>query len=426
MNQAIETACIEILKKELVPALGCTEPIALAYCGAKTRSVLGFDPDRVNVYASGNVVKNVKAVTVPNSGNRKGIDTAVMLGMFGGDDTKELEVLSTVTDKDIERALDFIKDGRFRCEIEEGAENLYIRTEALKDDHKAAVEIIGDHTNITKIEKDGTVLYCRDPSETEEGPDYGVLDIRAILDFAQETDLSAVKDVLQRQIDYNTAIASEGLKGEYGASVGRTLLDSYGNSVAVRARAMAAAGSDARMSGCGMPVVINSGSGNQGITVSMPVIEYAKQWNKSEEELLRALIISNLVSIHIKHLIGSLSAFCGAVTAACGAGAAITWLAGNDYETVCRTIVNTLANVSGIVCDGAKPSCAAKIASAVDAAILGWNLSRDGKGFHGGEGLIKDSIEETIQSIAWVGRVGMKETDREILDIMLERVNFND
>lgn len=249
------------------------------------------------------------------------------------------------------------------------------------------------------------------------------MDIASILDFARTVDLAQVQDILDQQISSNHKISEEGLHNPYGAQIGRTLLESYGSDIKVRAKACAAAGSDARMNGCSLPVVINSGSGNQGLTVSLPVVEYAKEWGKTKEELYRALLVSNLVSIYQKHYIGSLSAFCGAVTAACGAGAGITYLAGGDYQAICRTIVNTIGNVGGIICDGAKSSCAAKIASALDAAILGYELSMKGRVFKPGEGIVQEDIEDTIRNTGYVGRVGMKTTDVEILNLMLNQVH---
>lgn len=285
-------------------------------------------------------------------------------------------------------------------------------------DSDMLLSIVNRHTLITKIVRDGEVLYRKDPIEKKETLDLAGMDIASILDFARTVDLAQVQDILDQQISSNHKISEEGLHNPYGAQIGRTLLESYGSDIKVRAKACAAAGSDARMNGCSLPVVINSGSGNQGLTVSLPVVEYAKEWGKTKEELYRALLVSNLVSIYQKHYIGSLSAFCGAVTAACGAGAGITYLAGGDYQAICRTIVNTIGNVGGIICDGAKSSCAAKIASALDAAILGYELSMKGRVFKPGEGIVQEDIEDTIRNTGYVGRVGMKTTDVEILNLM--------
>ena len=421
MNREREDRFAAILHKELVPALGCTEPIALAYASAKVRQVLGCFPERMEVYCSGNIVKNVKGVTIPNSGGLIGIENAVILGAVGGNPQEELKVLEGVRPEDIERTKELAKSDFLSCKLKEGVANLYIDTFAYAGEHSAQVTIVNRHTLITRIVKDGELLLSRDPVEKKEDLDLDCMNIESILEFAQSVDIEKVKKPLMGQIEANTAIAREGLKNPYGAQVGRTLLEAYGDDLRVRARAKAAAGADARMNGCSMPVIINSGSGNQGMTVSLPVIEFAKDWNVGEEKLLRALVISNLVSIYQKHYIGSLSAFCGAVTAACGAGAGITYLAGGDYKAICRTIVNTVANVGGIICDGAKSSCAAKIASAVDAAILGYELSMKGLVFKPGEGIVCSDIEDTIRSAGYVGRVGMKTTDVEILNLMLEK-----
>ena len=421
MDQKTQEQFLEILNTELVPALGCTEPIALAYAAAKVRDVLGQFPERMELYCSGNIIKNVKSVTIPNSGGLVGIEMAVILGAVGGNAEEDLKVLESVTPAHIEKAQALAKTDFLCCKLQEGVANLYIDILAHAGDHSAQVTIVNRHTLITKILRDGEVLYRNDPIEKKEALDLAGMDVFSILNFANTVDLDRVRPLLDRQITANERISQEGLNNPYGAQVGRTLLECYGQDIKVRARARAAAGSDARMNGCSLPVVINSGSGNQGLTVSLPVVEYAREWGKSLEELYRALLISNLVSIYQKHYIGSLSAFCGAVTAACGAGAGITYLAGGDYQAICRTIVNTIGNVGGIICDGAKSSCAAKIASALDAAILGYELSMKGRVFKPGEGIIQEDIEETIRSTGYVGRVGMKTTDVEILNLMLHQ-----
>lgn len=421
MDKFTEEKYISILRNELVPALGCTEPIALAYAAAKVRDVLGSFPEHMVLNCSGNIVKNVKGVTIPNSGGLIGIDMAVILGAVGGNANEELKVLESVTPYDIEKAKALGKTDFLQCKLKEGVENLYIDISAYAGKHSAQVTIINRHTFITQIIRDGEVLYHKDPVRKKESLDLDNMSIQSIVEFAENVDISKIKDTLDQQIISNTHISEEGLKHPYGAQVGRTLLAAYGgDDVKIRARAKAAAGSDARMNGCSMPVVINSGSGNQGLTVSLPVIEFAKEWKVSEEKLYRALAISNLVSVYQKHYIGSLSAFCGAVTASCGTGAAITYLAGGNYKAICRTIINTVANVGGIICDGAKSSCAAKIASAVDAAILGYELSMRGLVFKPGEGIVCADIEDTIKNAGYVGRVGMKSTDIEILNIMLD------
>lgn len=425
MEKKDQQIFIDALKRELVPALGCTEPIAIAYCAAKARETLGEFPTHLDIRCSGNIVKNVQGVTVPNSNGLRGIDVAAVLGVVGGDPTRELEVLEGVTQEDIRQTQALIAQGFVNCSLQEDVENLYIVATALSPAHRAEVTIVNRHTLITKIMYDDRVLFEQKPVEKEKyGEDWDRWSIGNILKFADEVDVEEIREVLWNQMEKNSAIAAEGLSGNYGARVGKTLLEVYGNAVHIRARAKAAAGSDARMGGCSMPVVINSGSGNQGMTVSLPVIEYAREMCVSEEKLYRALAVSNLVSIYQKHFIGSLSAFCGAVTAACGCGAAITYLCGGSYEQICMTIVNTVANVGGMVCDGAKSSCAAKISSAVEAAITGHHMSMRGRFFQPGEGFVQKDIEETIKSLGYIGRVGMKETDAQILKIMLGQVEL--
>ena len=427
MDKKIYDAYVAILKTELVPALGCTEPIAIAFAAAKARDVLGSFPETIRVEASGNIVKNVQGVTVPNSGGLKGIDVAATLGAVGGDAEIGLEALSKITEEQIKKTKELVDSGFCTCSLVDGKDNLYIRVTAKSGEDTAVVVVSEKHTNITYIEKNGNVLI--DVKSTGVKTDAGneanksLLSVRDIIRFADEVNIDDVRAVIERQIEYNTAISKEGLAREYGAKIGRTLEKLYDkNDVRVRARAAAAAGSDARMSGCPLPVVINSGSGNQGMTVSLPVIEYAKEWNVPHDKLIRALVLANLIALLQKRYIGSLSAFCGAVCAATGAGCGITYLHGGDEDAVARTITNTLADVGGIVCDGAKPSCAAKIASAVDAAILGFELgSHEGVAFKSGEGLVKESAEDTIRSFGRMGREGMRSTDTEILHIMLEK-----
>ena len=427
MDKKVYDAYVAILKTELVPALGCTEPIAIAFAAAKARDVLGSFPETIRVEASGNIVKNVQGVTVPNSGGLKGIDVAATLGAVGGDAEIGLEVLSKITEEQIKKTKELVDSGFCTCSLVDGKDNLYIRVTAKSGEDTAVVVVSEKHTNIAYVEKNGKVLI--DVKSTGVKNDAGneanksLLSVRDIIRFADEVNIDDVRAVIERQIEYNTAISKEGLAREYGAKVGRTLEKLYDkNDVRVRARAAAAAGSDARMSGCPLPVVINSGSGNQGMTVSLPVIEYAKEWNVPHDKLIRALVLANLIALLQKRYIGSLSAFCGAVCAATGAGCGITYLHGGDEDAVARTITNTLADVGGIVCDGAKPSCAAKIASAVDAAILGFELgSHEGVAFKSGEGLVKESAEDTIRSFGRMGRDGMRSTDTEILHIMLEK-----
>ena len=425
MDAAAYRDYVNILKEELVPAMGCTEPIAVAFAAAKAREVLGAFPDRMELVCSGNIIKNVKSVTVPNSGGLRGIDAAAILGVVGGDASRDLEVLDGVTESDIRRTRELMRSEFFACTLQEGVSNLYIVAKVYAGTSSASVSIVNRHTLISEIVRNGQVLYRREAhgESGEAGADLALLNLRDILEFAETVDLERVRPVLDRQIALNTAISQAGLESRYGAQVGRTLLEVYGDTVETRARARAAAGSDARMNGCSLPVVINSGSGNQGMTVSLPVIEYAEALMVPREKLYRALLISNLLAIHQKSYIGSLSAFCGAVTAACGSGAAITYLCGGTYQQISRTVVNTVANVGGIVCDGAKSSCAAKIASAVDAAILAHHLSMKGLAFQPGEGLVQEDVESTIRNVGYVGRVGMKDTDVEILNLMIGRIH---
>ena len=428
MDSELYKNYLDILKQELVPALGCTEPIAIACAAAKASRLLGNFPESLEMKLSGNIIKNVKGVTVPNSGGLKGIDIAAVLGMVGGNADKALEVLEEITPEHIARAKELASRGICTYSLAENVPNLYISAKAVCGGHYAEVVIAHQHTNIIKMEKDGEVLLDR-TLETEEKTDDTVdrsrLTVKDILDFADQVRMEDIEEIISRQIRLNTAISQEGLDNNYGAQIGKTLMHVWGKSATTRACARAAAGSDARMGGCSMPVVINSGSGNQGITVSLPVIVYAEEWEVSKDKLYRSLVVSNLIAVHQKYYIGSLSAYCGAVSAACGAGAGITYMYGGTYEQVSLTIINTLGNVGGIVCDGAKPSCAAKIASSVDAALMAFHLSIQNKSFLPGEGLIKGDVEETIKSMGYIGRVGMKTTDTEILNVMIDRVNVD-
>lgn len=411
---------VKILENELVPALGCTEPIAIAYAAAKAREVLGEFPDHVEMRCSGNIIKNVKGVTVPNSDGQRGIDVAAILGIVGGDASRELEVLESVKQEDIEKTRELAAAGYCTCTLQEDVANLYIVAKVCKGSHYAEVTIINRHTYITRIVKDDVVLF--EAAVSEESSNYvdkSLLNVKDILEFANTVNIDDVREVLKRQIEMNSAIADEGLMHPYGAQIGRTLLQVYGDDVKIRAKARAAAGSDARMGGCSMPVVINSGSGNQGITVSVPVIVYAKEKNIEKEKLLRGLVVSNLIAVHQKKYIGSLSAYCGVVSAACGAACGICYMLGYPYEVVCETITNTIATVGGMVCDGAKSSCAAKISTALQTALLGMKMGLHDRAFQPGEGLVEDDVEETIRSIGRMGRDGMHSTDLEILNIML-------
>ncbi len=413
-------AYIRLLRQELVPAMGCTEPVAIAYACAKARDLLGETPVHVSLHVSGNIIKNVKSVVVPNTEGGKGIRTAAAIGFAVGHAERELQVISSVTPEDRAEMHHLLEVCPFEVAPADSCQTFDILVDAKSGHHTVRVRITGFHTNIVLAQLDGRVLEHGEMRSSGASPDAKYLDIESIIDFADTADLADVEEILERQVRCNTAIRDEGLTGKWGAAIGCTLLQCYGRDVAVRARAAAAAGSDARMGGCEMPVIINSGSGNQGMTASLPVIEFARERNSSREELYRALLVSNLITLHLKSGIGRLSAYCGAVSAGCAAGAAICYLHGGKFDEVAHTLVNGLAIVSGIVCDGAKPSCAAKIASAVDAGILGWQMYRSGRQFYGGDGIVRKGVEETIKTVSRVGREGMFDTDREILRIMTE------
>lgn len=442
-----DAALGDLLKGELICALGCTEPIALAYAAALARLVLGCEPEKLTVGCSGNIIKNVKSVTVPNSGGMRGVEAAAVLGAVGGDASAALETLEGVTNADIVRTRELLaREDYIDISLIEGVPNLYIEVRAEALGHAAEVAISEHHTNVVRCTRDGVpaIQLCpaaraeRDvedacsgtcalmsavsvqeaaEDESQTAPVPG-LSLDVILDYVESGDISHARASLERQLTLNAAISAEGLENAWGAEVGRTLLATRGDDLACRARARAAAGSDARMSGCALPVAIVCGSGNQGITCALPVLTYAEELGIEGERLTRALALADLVAIHTKSYIGALSAFCGVVCAACGAGAAICWMRGGTREQIGATVVNTLGNVGGIVCDGAKASCAAKISAAVDAAILGCDMALAGRGFRAGEGIVQDTVEETIASMGYVGRVGMKDTDVEILKIM--------
>ncbi|MDD2981500.1 MAG: L-serine ammonia-lyase, iron-sulfur-dependent, subunit alpha [Hespellia sp.] len=411
---------LQILDRELVPAMGCTEPIALAFCAAKARAVLGVLPDTVDIIVSGNIIKNVKSVIVPHTGGMKGMESAAAIGILAGRAERGLEVLSDVTESEQAKLGDYLKSTAFHVSVAESDEVLDIMVRVSRGKDNAAVRIVRQHTNIVKIEKNGITLFEKSAiSEFEDGKqDYTLLSIKDIYDFALSVDIDDVKAILDRQIQYNTAVSKEGLKKDYGANIGTVLLKSYGGDVRNRAKAKAAAGSDARMNGSELPVIINSGSGNQGMATSLPIIEYARELNSASEQLYRALVISNLTAIHQKTGIGALSAYCGAVSAGAAAGAGIAFLHGGDYNAISHTIINALAITSGIVCDGAKASCAAKIAAAVDAGILGYDMYQNGQQFYSGDGIVSEGVENTIRNIGLLGKDGMRETDKEILCIM--------
>lgn len=416
------SAYISILKEELVPAMGCTEPIALAYCAAKAREVLGEMPDRVVIGASGSIIKNVKSVIVPNTDHMKGIPAAAVAGIVGGDASKELEVIAQVSKEQIAGMRTFLENTPITVEHVDNGLTFEIIVTVFKGDSYAKVRIVNYHTNIVLIEKNGEVLMeVHVDGEGESGlTDRSILNLADILDFANSVDIADIQPTLDRQIQYNTAIAQEGLRGNYGSNIGSVLLQTYGDqSVMIRAKAMAAAGSDARMNGCELPVIINSGSGNQGMTTSLPVIEYARDMKVSDEKLYRALTLANLVTIHQKTSIGRLSAFCGAVSAGAGAGAGIAYLQGSDLDGISHTVANAIATTGGIVCDGAKASCASKIATAVEAGILGYNMHIRNQNFQPDDGLVGNTPEETIANIGRLGKQGMKATNDEIIKIMV-------
>ena len=416
-------AYVQILKEELVPAMGCTEPIALAYAAAKAREVLGAVPDEVKVEASGSIIKNVKSVIVPNTNHLKGIPAAAAAGIIAGQADKELEVIAEVSDEQIARMKEFLENTKITVEHVDNGITFEIIVTLKKGDSYSQVRIANYHTNIVHIEKDHKVLLdIPVEGESEEGlTDRSLLDMKDIWDFINTVEVDDIREVIGRQIEYNTAIADEGLRGDYGANIGSVLLDTYGDQdVKVRAKARAAAGSDARMNGCELPVLINAGSGHQGMPCSLPVLEYAKELKADEDKTYRALALSNLVAIHQKTGIGRLSAYCGAVSAGAAAGAGIAYLCGGGYEEVIHTVVNALAIVSGMVCDGAKASCAAKIAESVDAGILGYNMYLRGQQFYAGDGIVTRGVEATIHNIGRLGKDGMKVTNEEIIKMMIE------
>ena len=421
MEREIYQSYVAILRGELVPALGCTEPIAIAYASALARKVLGREAERMDVACSGNIIKNVKSVIVPNSGGQYGVETAAILGMLHGDPDAGLEVLQTVTEEDQRRTVELKAQHFCTCSLLEGDENLHIIVTLWAGDNVVEVETRTAHTHVVRVAKNGVALFTQNDCGKSACGDKNLLNTRDILRFADEVDLDDVAEVLERQIKYNSAISKEGLDNLYGVGVGRMLLrHGNQNDTRLRAKAAAAAGSDARMSGCDLPVVINSGSGNQGMTASLPVLEYAKELSSDRDTVLRALVVSNLIALMQKKHIGSLSAFCGAVCAAVGTACGIAYLHGDGFPVISATITNALATIGGMVCDGAKASCAAKIAEALDTALMAYDLAKDGFVFRPGDGLVKSDVDQTVASVGRMGRLGMEQTDIEILHIMLE------
>lgn len=412
---------INVLKEELIPAMGCTEPIAIAYAGAIAREHLGCLPERVEIEVSGNIIKNVKSVIVPNTGGLRGIEVAAAAGIVAGDAAKELKVISEVSTEAVAVIHKFLESTPITVNFSDSKKIFDIMITVYGNGHSAYVRICEFHTNIVEIREDDKYVLQKDIAvEDSLGfTDRGFMNVQEIIEFADTARIEDVKDILDLQIECNVNISEEGLAGDYGANIGKVLLKTYGtDDVKIRAKAKAAAGSDARMNGCEMPVVINSGSGNQGITASIPVIEYAKELGVSDEKRYRTLLVSNLITIHLKSGIGRLSAYCGAVSAGCASGAGIAYLYGGGVDEVSHTIVNSLAITSGIICDGAKASCAAKIATAIDAGILGYNMYKEGQQFYGGDGIVSKGVENTIKNVGQLAKEGMATTDQEILKIM--------
>ena len=422
-HEAMWRSYTEILKRELKVATGCTEPVAIAYCAALSSRALGKKPDRIEAFLSGNVIKNANAVTVPNTDGERGIRAALLAGALFGDADKELEALAGIT---AQQALSLKQLGAFPVSVQrlDTAEALHIRVSCYAGDDRATAEITQTHTNVFSLDRNGVPLPVNSVSEFREKDGEETepeeLSIAGILKYAKEVDLSAVREVLSLQMACNTAISEEGLRHRWGSAVGQAVLSARGRDGRAMLVARAAAASDARMNGSPMPVVINSGSGNQGITASLPVIERARQIHASEEETLRALVVSNLVAIHQKTAIGRMSAFCGAVTAAAGSAAGIAFLEGASEEEIGETIANSLAISGGMICDGAKSSCAAKIAASLDSALMAYDLARQGRSFQQGEGIIKKNVEQTIAGIGRIGSAGMRKTDEDVLDLILE------
>ena len=409
-----------ILAEELVPAMGCTEPIAVAYAAAIAAGELGEPVRRGLLRVSANIIKNVKSVVVPNTGGLRGLSAAVAAGVIAGRPERELEVIAEVDDTQREAMRTFLAVTPIVVEQFDNGLLLDIEIELAGENHRAKCRIAGHHTHVVRVERDGACVRADDlPCEQSGKADHSLLNVSDIVSFADAVDIKVVRAILERQIDYNMAIAAAGINGNYGSRIGKILLQTYGGEVHNRAKAYAAAASDARMNGCSLPVVINSGSGNQGITASVPVIIYAQELKMPQETLLRALVVSNLITIHLKTGIGPLSAYCGAISAGCGAAAGIAYLYGGRQDEIAHTVVNALAINSGVICDGAKSSCAAKIASAIEGGLLGMQMYFHGSQFYGGDGIITKGVENTIRNVGRLARNGMAETDREIIDIMI-------
>ena len=421
MDNKLYSSYLNILKSELVVAMGCTEPIAIAYGAAIAKSYFKGEAETIRLVVSGNIIKNVKSVVIPHTGGMRGLVGALSAGFVAGDASKELEVISHVNEAQIKEMKAFMEKTKFVVEQSGSDCQFDIQITVTNHQHQVFVHLLNYHTNVVKIVVDEHVLVDKEVNDDQKDmSDYGLLTVENIVEFGKTVNIEDVKDILDRQINYNMAIANEGMNNPWGACVGKILLESYGDSVANKAKAYAAAGSDARMNGCEMPVVINSGSGNQGMTTSIPVIIYARELNVSDEKLYRALVIANLITAHLKTGIGRLSAYCGATSAGCGAAAGITYLYDGDFYEIAHTIVNAVAINSGVICDGAKSSCAAKIASSVEAGLLGMQMTFNKTQFYGGEGILAKGVENTIRNVGRLASNGMRDTDKEILNIMLE------
>lgn len=421
MEKELYNAYIRILEQELVPAMGCTEPIAVAYAAAVAAKELPGIPEKVHIQVSANIIKNVKSVIVPNTGGLHGLEAAAAAGIVAGEPEKKLLVISQVTGEQREQIVKYLQQAEFIVEESQSGALFDICITLEGADHKAVCRIAGEHTNIVRIDSDGKTVFSRsyETDSAETSGDKELLTVEKIVEFADCVDIAHIQQVLDRQIQCNMAIAKEGLANNYGARIGQVLLKARGDDVVTRAKAYAAAASDARMGGCEKPVVINSGSGNQGITASIPVIIYAEELGASQEQLYRALAVSNLVTLHLKSGIGPLSAYCGAISAGCGAAAGVTYLYGGKFRQIAHTVVNAIAINSGVICDGAKASCAAKIASAVEAGLLGMEMFRQDSQFLGGDGIVSKGVENTIDNVSRLASQGMRKTDAEIIKIML-------
>ena len=421
LNDSKIAAYTAILQEELLLATGCTEPIAVAYCAAKLREVLGGKPEKVLAEVSGNILKNVKSVVVPNTGGRRGIDAAIAVGIVAGDADAELQVLAKVTEDDVAAIQGYLDATEIKVTCPETPCLLDIKLTGWREGHHGCVRVANNHTNIIYIEKDGEVLKELPVTGNAEDnlQDKSVLNVKDIITFAETVPLDTIRPLVGQQIEKNTAIAAEGLENSWGSNIGSHLLK-MSDDINTQARAWAAAGSDARMNGCEMPVVIVSGSGNQGITASVPVWKYGKLLGKDDDTILRAVCLSDLITIHQKTGIGRLSAYCGAVSAGVGAGCGIAWLRGADYEGIAHTLENAVAMISGCICDGAKASCASKIAMGVECGILGYHMYLDSNDFQPGHGIMGTDVEDTIRHVGVLAAQGMRETDRVILQIMTE------